>query len=254
MTRFAVCLLAVLAAQGQENPFSSDPSAAEVGRGMYRIYCSACHGIRAQGGRGPDLTRGTFRVGDTDSALFKVIAEGSAGTEMNGYLGQGPENVWRFVSYVRSLAPKEPERFSGDAAAGERVFWGKGACGGCHRMGRRGSRMGPDLTMTGRSRSLKYLRESIVEPDNDLTRGYGTVRVRTHDGRTIVGVERGYDAFSATLMDSSETFHSFLREEVESLVREDRSLMPRDYAKRLSEKEVEDLVAYMVDFSLKERR
>ena len=254
MTRPVLLCLVALAAQAQENPFASDPSAAEVGRGMYRIYCSACHGIRAQGGRGPDLTRGGFRVGDSDAALYKIIAEGSPGTEMNGYIGQGPENVWRFVSYVRSLAPKEPEQFSGDAGSGEKVFWGKGACGACHRLGSRGNRMGPDLTMAGRSRSLRYLRDSIVEPDQDLTPGYRTIRVRTRDGRTVAGVERGYDGFSATLMDSSENFHSFLREDVESLVREDRSLMPRDYGKRLRVNEIDDLVAYMVDFSLKERR
>ena len=44
------------------NPLASDPKAAEIGRGMFRIYCAPCHGIRAQGGRGPDLTARHIRI------------------------------------------------------------------------------------------------------------------------------------------------------------------------------------------------
>ena len=63
-----------------QNPFRNDPQAVEAGRGAFRIYCTPCHGIRAEGGRGPDLTRGVYSAGETDAALFDVISNGVPGT------------------------------------------------------------------------------------------------------------------------------------------------------------------------------
>src|SRR5260370_15066737 len=75
MSRLTITLLTMLACRGQDaNPVAADPKAAETGRWMFRIYCAPCHGIRAEGGRGPDLTRGTYAVDDLDKDLFVVIA------------------------------------------------------------------------------------------------------------------------------------------------------------------------------------
>src|SRR2546426_456542 len=129
------------------NPFQNDPQAVEAGRGAFRIYCSPCHGIRAEGGRGPDLTRGVYLAGETDADLFNVISNGVPGTEMPSFsAGLGEENSWRVVSYIRSTTRRDVEKVPGDPASGEKLFWGKGGCGGCHRVGTHGGRMGPDLT------------------------------------------------------------------------------------------------------------
>lgn len=228
------------------NPFSSDPKAAESGRAMFRIYCSPCHGIRAEGGRGPDLTRGVYSAGELDEDLFKVISEGATGTEMPPFgFSLGTENVWRLVSYIRSIARPDVTPITGDRVAGEKLFWSKGGCGQCHRVNERGGRMGPDLTRVGRLRSLAYLRESITSPDNELTPGYNTVTVVTRDGKKIVGVQRGYDNFSAQLMDSAEKLHSFLRSDVASMSREFRSLMPGGYGRLFTAPELDNLLAYL---------
>ncbi len=153
--------------------------------------------------------------------------------------------VWRLVSYVRSVARHDAETVPGDVAAGEKVFWGKGACGQCHRVGGKGSGIGPDLTRAGRQRSLKYLRSSVMTPDSDITPGYGTVKVVQKDGKTISGVERSIDNFSVQLMDLSGKYHSFVREDVISIARESRSLMP-SYGTVFSESEMNDLLAYLL--------
>jgi hypothetical protein len=59
-------------------------------------------------------------------------------------------------------------------------------------------------------------------------------------------VQRGYDNFSAQLMDMSEKFHSFQRSDVRSVKREYRSLMPDGYGRTFSEAEMDDLLAYLV--------
>jgi cytochrome c oxidase cbb3-type subunit III len=220
--------------------------AAETGRWTFRILCAPCHGIHADGGRGPDLTLGTFSAGDRDADLFRVISRGVPGTEMSAYSGRiTDEEISHLVAYIRSVGHADKGTIHGDVAAGEKIFWNKGACGQCHRVGTKGSSLGPDLTRVGRQRSVAYLNTSILKPDADVTPGYATVTVVTRDGKKIVGVERNFDNFSAQFVDLSGKYHSFVIEDVISMKREQRSLMPSTYGQLLSETEMNDLLAYL---------
>jgi putative heme-binding domain-containing protein len=228
------------------NPVANDPNAAESGRWMFRIYCAPCHGIKANGGRGPDLTLGTFSAGERDSDLFRVIARGVPGTEMAAYGGSvEDEGIWRLVAYIRSVAHRETPAIRGTTSEGEKIFWGKGACGQCHKVGQKGRSIGPDLTHVGRQRSFAYLGASVSTPDAYVTPGFATITIVTRDGKKIVGVERGFDNFSARLVDLSGKYYSFVREDVRSMNREIKSLMPSTYGKLLSETEMNDLLAYL---------
>jgi|HubBroStandDraft_6_1064221.scaffolds.fasta_scaffold117273_4 putative heme-binding domain-containing protein len=238
-------LLAALGWSQDANPFASDPNAAELGRVMFRIYCAPCHGIHAKGGRGPDLTLGTYAFGDKDRDLFRVIARGIPGSEMAGYAGRvEDESIWRLVSYIRSVANHQNVAVEGDPQAGENIFWGKGACGQCHQVGAKGASIGPNLSRVGRQRSLAYLRASLLAPDEDITPGYSTITVVLRDGKKITGVEKSVDNFSAQFVDLSGQYYSFLRENVASMKQEARSLMP-SYAQALSAGELTNLLAYL---------
>jgi putative heme-binding domain-containing protein len=239
----------------QKNPVAGDAKAIELGRVQFRMSCAGCHGLHAAGGRsGPDLTRGTFAAGDTDADLYRVISAGVPGTEMPGFSDRlEAVERWRLVSYVRSLTPHETAPIRGDSGAGEQLFWGKGRCGGCHRIGTRGSSLGPNLTRAGRQRSLAYFRESVVSPDADITPGYTTITVVTRDGRTIIGLDRGFDNFSARLMDLSGHYYSFQKDDVTSIQREYRSLMPSNYGTLLGDRELQDLVAFLATLGRGER-
>jgi putative heme-binding domain-containing protein len=230
-----------------KNPFAEDAKALESGRLQFRMACAGCHGLRATGGRsGPDLTRGTFAAGNTEADLYRVISDGVPGTEMPAFTGRLQDDErWRLVSYLHSLSPRDTASIPGDPAAGERLFWEKGNCGQCHRIGTRGSTLGPNLTRTGRQRSLAYLRESVLSPDAEVTSGYATVTVVTRDGKKLVGVERGFDNFSAQLMDLSNRYYSFQKDNVASIQREYRSLMPSNYGRLFSATELDDLLAFL---------
>ena len=247
-----------LAQQGQppvRNPLAGDAQAIELGRVQFRMSCAGCHGLHATGGRnGPDLTRGTFAAGDTDADLFHVISNGVPGSEMPAFGARmEDEQRWRLVSYVRSLTPHDSAPVPGDPAAGEKLFWEKGNCGQCHRVGSRGSGLGPNLSRAGRQRSLAYLRDSVVSPDAEITPGYLTTTVVTRDGKKIVGLDKGWDNFSARLMDLSGHYYSFQKDEVNSAQREFRSLMPANYGKLFTNRELEDLLAYLASLGGGER-
>jgi putative heme-binding domain-containing protein len=246
-----VMLLAMAAAVGAAqtpptNPLAGNPKAAEEGRVAFRGSCSLCHGIKGEGGRGPDLTIGNYSVGNTDADLYHVISDGAAGTEMPGFsVRYESDDIWRIVSYLRSIGGSGTTRITGNASNGEQLFWNKGQCGQCHLVNGRGKRMGPELTQIGRTRSAKYLRESVVNPGVDLTPGYQMITVVTKDGKRIVGAQRSYDDFSVQLMDASENYYSFQKSDVTSIKQEYKSLMPDTYGKFFSEAELNDMVAYL---------
>lgn len=229
-----------------KNPFANDPRAAEEGRVIFRGSCALCHGIKAEGGRGPDLTLGSYSVGDTDADLYRLISGGAAGTEMPAFGSNfESDDLWRLVTYVRTVAGRAKVAATGDRNAGLQLYTGKGRCAQCHTIDGKGGRLGPDLSTVGRKRSLAYLKESILDPNADITPGYNTITVVTKDRKTIVGVQRGFDDFSAQLMDPAENFHSFQKDDVTSMKREIRSLMPATYKTTFNEKELNDVLAYL---------
>ncbi len=250
--RWEIALLAALlvsAAHGQKfqsSPFHGDEASTGVGKASFRLRCSACHGIHAEGGRGPALDRGEFEAGDRDIDLYRVIENGVPGTEMPAFGARSTEeNIWRMVAYLRTFQPEEGQSAGGDAAPGEDLFWNRAGCGGCHRVGSRGGNYGPALTRIGRSRSLAHLRESVLQPDADLPPGYYVVEVETKDGRSLRGIGQGFDDFSVQWTDAAGNFRSYYRNEVASVRREFLSVMPGTYGESLSEQDLADLLTYL---------
>lgn len=243
---FVLAVAAGVPQMPRTNPLAADPRAAEEGRVAFRGSCSLCHGIKGEGGRGPDLTIAAYSTSNVDADLYNVISNGVIGTEMPGFASRfESDDIWRLVSYVRSIAGSNSSRITGDAGSGERLFWNKGQCGQCHMVSGRGKRMGPELTQVGRQRSAAYLWDSVVNPGADLTPGFAKITVVTKDGKTVVGAQRSYDDFSAQLMDAAENYYSFQKSDVTSITQEYKSLMPNTYARLFSERELNDLVAYM---------
>jgi len=225
------------------NPYTDDPKMAAEGGEMFRAQCLPCHGSGGGRAAAPDLSRGSYGVGDRDEDLYRIILGG--GRVMPAFRGTlQDDQVWKLVTYIRSIAKPAAEKPTGNAAAGELVFWEKGKCGQCHRVGLKGSSVGPELTRVGRTRSLQFLRTAITDPDKDLDRGYGTITVVTKDGKRLQGVQRGYDFFSAQFIDVDGHFHSYYKSDVKELTRAEKSLMP-SYAKTLTPAEINDVVTFL---------
>jgi putative heme-binding domain-containing protein len=246
MAGLAVAALGIAQAP-RTNPFANDPTAVGDGRPMFSLRCAPCHGRNADGGRAPDLTRGFYSVGDADEDLFNIIANGASGTEMPDFLSRiGADNVWRLVTFIRSVSKRDTAQLPGNPENGKALFAGKGGCAQCHAINGIGGRMGPDLTRAGRQRSLKYLRESLTDPNADLTPGYNTITVVTKGGKKIVGAQKNFDTFSAQLIDFAGDYYSFNTTDVTSITREFKSLMP-SYKNTFSASQMDDMLAYLVN-------
>jgi putative heme-binding domain-containing protein len=133
---------------------------------------------------------------------------------------------------------------TGSAAAGRAIFDGKGGCGACHSIGDRGASLGPDLGEIGIRRSTKSLRLSLIDPDAEIYREYYTLVVVPKRGEAIQGLALNEDDLSIQIRDINGNPRSFLKDDLKTTWREQRSLMP-SYAQRLSSTEIDDVVAYL---------
>ena len=133
---------------------------------------------------------------------------------------------------------------AGDAVSGRVIFEGKGACLTCHAIAGRGGSLGPDLSKIGVTRSAESLRLALLNPDAEINREYFTVVVVTNSGQTFRGIMLNEDDLSIQIRNSDGNPQSFLKDGLESLRREQRSLMP-SYAGRLAAAEIGDVVSYL---------
>lgn len=254
-----------------KNPFSSDPKFAKLGEFQFRSNCAFCHGLGAKGGgRGPDLTRVQKRHGNSDTDLFRTINEGVPGTAMppNGATQQGvgmtEEEIWQVVTYIRSVEVRAPAKPLGDSAHGKQLFFGTAACSTCHMVEGKGGRLGPDLTATGSARAPDYIVESVRQPSRRLAQGiseamkefsqeYETVKVETSDGQKLTGVVLNEDSFTLQMMDTSEQLHLFDKSKLRAFVKSRESLMPAYDQKMLGDKDLDDIVAFLLSIGMESK-
>ena len=105
--------------------------------------------------------------------------------------------------------------------------------------------MGPDLSNIG-VRPLAAIREAIVQPSKDLSLlGMEGVTVTLKKGGTVAGIARNRSNYALQLVDSKGALHLIRMADVAELKVSEHSIMPDDYAKRLSAEELRDLLAYL---------
>jgi len=240
------------------NPVAGDPAAIREGSSLFRANCSPCHGLNAKGGgRGPDLTSARWTHGSSDAEIFRTISQGVTGTQMPANAFEDSE-IWTIIAYLRSLAPSDHAKTTGDPVRGEKLFTGSAGCAACHMVKGHGGLLGPDLTRVGASRSATYLIESIRDPDKELSDGmldpnnhyglplvYDTVTVVLKDGQKVTGIAKNEDTFSVQLMDTDQRLRFFLKSDVKDVVHERKSLMPAYTDQTISAAELQDLLAYL---------
>jgi PQQ-dependent dehydrogenase (methanol/ethanol family) len=246
-------------AQAQANPFTGQTAAITAGRVLYNQACVSCHGGDGSGDRGPSLASGNFARGGADGEVFITIRSGVRGTQMPAFAQLSTDQTWQLVSYIRSLAPAASaapaavrDAGEGDPSAGRKIFEGKGGCVNCHAANGIGAQVGPDLSAAGR-RPSQQLEAKIRNPNAAAEGAAGrggppppaTVIAKTKAGQEYRGVRKNLDAFSVQFVDTAGKYHSFEKSELASLKIEPKSLMPDDFAKRLTSDEIRDLVAYL---------
>lgn len=234
MRMMAIWLFIAALASAQDNLSSAGA--------LFHKHCAACHGMKGNGGRGPDLVSGRWRHGGADADIERVIANGVPGSDMPAFGDQFAAGDYvKLIAYIRSLSAGGGNLgVTGDAARGRSIYWGKAACSSCHMVNGQGGVLGPDLSFIGSQRSPASLKESMVSPSAMIVTGYQGVRVM-QGGQVITGTRKNEDNFTIQIFDGQE-HHSFDKAKLDRLEELPESLMP---ATNLPASEVDDLVAYL---------
>jgi cytochrome c oxidase cbb3-type subunit III len=223
---------------------ASEPQLVQAGEHVFERNCVVCHGMGGAGGRGPTLQRARLPLAPDDAALCELIENGIP-PEMPDGTFLTDEDVNELVSYVRSLGKQQQVPSTGDPAAGARVFQSSG-CPQCHIRDGRGEGVGPELTHLGDRRSARYVREAISAPASRLPAEFLMVRATTAAGEQITGIRVNEDTFSIQIKSVRGEYRSLDKRQLKSLDKlVGQTPMPA-YAGVLSEEELSNLVAYLL--------
>jgi putative membrane-bound dehydrogenase-like protein len=157
-----------------------------------------------------------------------------------GTVRDTPEEKARLIAQYRDLLTRSP-------AAEEELPRGRALfakiCQQCHTLFGAGGKVGPELTGSNRA-NLDYLLSNVLDPSAVLAREYTPRVILTSEGRVITGLVREETKRAVTVVTENETF-VIPREEIEEMKPSDKSMMPDDLLKALSEQEVRALVGYL---------
>jgi putative heme-binding domain-containing protein len=217
----------------------------EYGARLYAQHCVACHGGAGDGVAGVDLRSGKFRTARTDPQLRTVITNGFPDAGMPAFKLDAAE-LTGIVAYLRNMNTFDTSSMkTGDAANGQTVFEGKGACLSCHRVNGRGSRKAPDLSDIGVVRSAGSLERSLRDPTSQMIPINRPVRVVTRDGKVINGRRLNEDTYTVQLTDEDGRLHSLMKSDLREFTISTKSTMP-SYEKELTRDELADVVSYLL--------
>jgi putative heme-binding domain-containing protein len=242
--RAALLLSGALALSGVASAQHATAYDIEDGGRVYAASCANCHGPDGDLIADIDFGRGVFRRPLTDEQMADIIVQGIPGTPMPPNPGMSEEQALRVVAYLRSMPEQRDATAAvGDPARGRALFEGQGMCLDCHRVGRQGSRVGPDLTAIGLVRRATELEASLLEPQAEVQPANRFYSVTPKGGESVTGRLLNQDTFSVQLMDQQERLRSFSKADLAEHGFVD-SPMPA-YGDVFDAQQIADVVSYL---------
>ena len=93
------------------NPYEGDAQSIAQGRELFRaMNCVGCHAAEGGGGMGPPLSDKTWIYGGEPAQIYLTIVQGRPNGMPSFANALPPDQVWKLVSYVRSLSHTPPDR------------------------------------------------------------------------------------------------------------------------------------------------
>lgn len=145
-------------------------------------------------------------------------------------------------------SPMPGELAGGDPERGEAVFFAETSkCAACHRVGKRGERVGPVLTDVADRLDAAAIYESINAPSARIAPEYLPYAVADRDGRVYVGVVRAEGPEAIRLVNADAEAAVIPRDQVAEIRPGATSIMPVGLAGALGERDLRDLMAYLLE-------
>jgi len=147
----------------------------------------------------------------------------------------------RVIARMRQLLETSKK---GGVERGRQVF--ARACASCHKIYGQGHNVGPDLTSNGRS-NLEQLLSNVFDPNLVVGSAYQTRMIVTEDGRVLTGLLVEDSKHRVVLKLPGGKREAIPRDTIDELVERPISLMPEGIEKQLSDREIVDLFAFLLE-------
>ena len=199
-------------------------------------------------------------------ALYNSIHGGIPGTTMPPWNNILPnEDIWALTAYIISLGPgnlassvvtvggpaRGPEALTGQAKRGHDLFFdlnNQKRCAVCHKLGGKGTAVGPDLSAAAASKSPDELMQDILDPGASIADGFGQVVVTSGSGETIAGVKKAETRERIQVYEAEAIpppLRTFYKDEIMKVENRRVSSMPAYRNSVYSQADLEAIVAYL---------
>ncbi len=134
----------------------------------------------------------------------------------------------------------------GIAERGVAVFaTAKFACLSCHKVGRHGGSVGPDLTTLGKQKSIEQIIESVYWPKREVKPEYDSRSIVTSDGNLHRGYQVSSNEQNLVLLDpTTGATKTIAHDDIEEAV-SGGTLMPDGLAMAMSPQQQVDLISFL---------
>jgi putative heme-binding domain-containing protein len=136
-------------------------------------------------------------------------------------------------------------RMNADPAHGEKIF--STTCAACHKHGKTGAEIGPDLTTIHKKFDKAALLDAIVNPSASMVFGYESYTIVTKKGDSYFGFLMS-DGANVVLKDAAGQQHTIKADQIKTREKMPSSLMPEPTALGLNEQDLADLTGYLLNF------
>ena len=180
--------------------------------------------------------------------------------ELKGVLELKPEPkalpfALKPMQFVKAWTMADLEGLLGAGLEGNRDFengrnlFGAATCFACHRFGKEGGSVGPDLTSVRGKFSPRDLLESIIEPSKEISDQYGSSIFTMADGSQVVGRIANLNGDNLQVSTNMMDPHAFTAVNTTKLVKTEESkvsMMPPGLLNMLKDDDILDLLAYLL--------
>jgi cytochrome c oxidase subunit II len=140
----------------------------------------------------PGITT-TYRITPNKVGTYPIVCAELCGlghSTMRGTVHVVTPGQFRTWIRTQTAPPKPPPGATGaaaQAAIGKQVFTGDAGCGGCHTLADAGTsgKTGPDLDQALKGKDVAFIRQSIVDPNAEIAKGFGKGIMPQDFGQTL---------------------------------------------------------------------
>ncbi len=139
---------------------------------------------------------------------------------------------------------EEISKMPHDAVAGKTVFAKQ--CATCHRAGKEGNNIGPELTLIKKKFDHMGLLDAIINPGAAIVFGYEPWLINTKEGGSFFGFLVAENKQTITIKDATGRKHIIPVNKISSRKKQTNSLMPDPATMGLTEKNLADVTGYLL--------